>query len=89
MTSLTLYGDVRHCRIMGRIIAGFILGYYRTSLVSVLFIFSYVLQCPSKDSCSQYEVQYLDSSLGRAEAAKQESNANWLTARSVKQSAFK
>ena len=28
MASLTLFGDVRHCRIRDRILAGFILGYY-------------------------------------------------------------
>ena len=26
----SLNGDVRHCRIRGRILAGFILGYYKT-----------------------------------------------------------
>ena len=30
VTSLTLYNDVRHCRISERILAVFILGYYRT-----------------------------------------------------------
>ena len=78
MTSLTLYGHVRVCRIIGRITAGFILDYYTTCPYSMFCLFSTVSfhVLPRTGHVNmRCRVPKLDSSLGRAEAAKHESNA--------------